>query len=105
MSKVRVSKRLLIGAAMAAGIPAALAWATPGTSTSTLLGLVTFDESDDPRCEPVVRTAGQGFLDVGDHAHIARNETSAPAVNVVTYLAPPGATLRIDRPAPGNCPF
>jgi hypothetical protein len=165
MSKVRVSKRLLVGAAMAAGIPAALAWATPGTSTSTLLGrgtfaetfkveredeardwnlevkaeggldvatqmitfparshsgwhshpgpvfitvmsgTMTFYESDDPRCEPVVRTAGQGFLDVGDHAHIARNEPSAPAVNVVTYLAPPGATLRIDRPAPGNCPF
>ncbi len=68
-------------------------------------GTMTFYESDDPTCTPVVRTAGQGFLDVGDHAHYARNETSTPAQNVVTYFAPPGATLRIDAPNPGNCPF
>ena len=68
-------------------------------------GTMTFYESDDPACTPIVRTAGQGFLDVGEHAHIARNETSAPAQNVVTYLAPPGAALRIDQPKPGNCPF
>lgn len=68
-------------------------------------GTMTFYESDDPSCTPIVRTAGQGFLDVGEHAHIARNETGTPATNVVTYLAPPGAALRIDQPAPGNCPF
>jgi hypothetical protein len=68
-------------------------------------GTMTFYESDDPTCTPVVRTAGQGFLDTGDHAHIARNETASPATNVVTYFAPPGAALRIDAPAPGNCPF
>jgi hypothetical protein len=68
-------------------------------------GTMTFYDSTDPTCTPIVRTVGQGFLDVGDHAHIARNETAAPAVNVVTYLAPPGAPLRIDAPAPGNCPF
>lgn len=68
-------------------------------------GTMTFYESDDPTCTPIVRTAGQGFIDKGDHAHIARNETDAPAKNVVTYFAPPGATLRIDAPAPGNCPF
>ncbi|MGH7449125.1 MAG: hypothetical protein ACRELT_16250 [Longimicrobiales bacterium] len=68
-------------------------------------GTMTFYDSTDPTCTPIVRTVGQGFLDVGDHAHIARNETSSPAVNVVTYLAPPGAALRIDEPAPGNCPF
>jgi hypothetical protein len=44
-------------------------------------------------------------VDVGDHAHIARNETSEPATNVVTYLAPPAAALRIDEPNPGNCTF
>jgi hypothetical protein len=49
--------------------------------------------------------AGQGYLDAGDHAHIARNETELPAQNVVTYFAPPGAVLRIDEPRPGNCPF
>jgi hypothetical protein len=68
-------------------------------------GTMTFYESDDPTCTPVVRTAGQGFLDVGDHAHIARNESGAPAQNLVTYFAPPGAALRIDEPNPGNCPF
>jgi len=68
-------------------------------------GTMTFYESDDPTCTPIVRTAGQSFLDVGDHAHIARNETEAPAQNLVAYLAPPGAALRIDQPNPGNCPF
>ena len=68
-------------------------------------GTMTFYESDDPTCTPIVRTAGQGYLDLGEHAHIARNETGSPAQNVVTYFAPPGAALRIDAPAPGNCPF
>jgi hypothetical protein len=68
-------------------------------------GTMTFYASDDPTCTPIVRTAGQGFLDVGENAHIARNETDQPAQNVVTYFAPPGAALRIDAPAPGNCPF
>lgn len=68
-------------------------------------GTMTFYESDDPTCTPIVRTSGQGYLDVGEHAHIARNETSATATNIVTYLAPPGAALRIDQPRPGNCPF
>jgi quercetin dioxygenase-like cupin family protein len=72
---------------------------------SVVSGTMTFYEGDDPDCEPVVRHAGEGFLDVGDHAHIARNETGEPATNVVTYFAPPGAALRIDQPAPGNCPF
>jgi hypothetical protein len=68
-------------------------------------GTMTFYESDDPNCTPTVRSAGQGFLDVGQHAHIARNETGSTATNVVTYFAPPGAALRIDQPNPGNCPF
>jgi hypothetical protein len=68
-------------------------------------GVVTFYESDDPECEPIVRSAGEGYLDVGDHAHIARNESGTVAENVVTYFAPPGAPLRIDADDPGNCPF
>jgi hypothetical protein len=68
-------------------------------------GTMTFYESDDPTCTPVVRRAGEGYLDMGDHAHIARNETATEARNIVTYFAPPGAALRIDEPAPGNCPF
>jgi len=68
-------------------------------------GTMTFYESDDPTCTPLVRTAGQGYLDTGEHAHIARNESSQPAENIVVYFAPQGAVLRIDEPAPGNCPF
>jgi len=68
-------------------------------------GAMTFYESNDPTCTPIVRMAGQSYLDEGEHAHIARNETTAPATNIVTYLAPPGAALRIDEPSPGSCPF
>jgi hypothetical protein len=69
------------------------------------VGRMTFYESDDPHCKPIVRTAGQGYLDVGEHAHIARNESASSATNIVTYLAPPGMPLRIDQPDPGHCPF
>jgi len=68
-------------------------------------GTMTFYKSDDPTCTPIVRTAGQGYLDVGEHAHIARNETTTAAQNIVTYFAPPGAMLRFDEPRPGNCAF
>ena len=68
-------------------------------------GTMTFYESDDPDCTPIVRTAGQGYIDLGEHAHIARNETDTPARNTVVYFAPPGGSLRIDAPAPTNCPF
>lgn len=68
-------------------------------------GTMTFYESHDPTCTGVIRTKGQGFLDMGEHAHIARNESGAPALNIVTYFAPPGADLRINEPKPGNCPF
>ena len=72
---------------------------------SVVAGEMTFYEADDPSCAPVVRHAGQGFLDTGEHAHIARNETTAPATNVVTYFVPPGSPVRTDAPTPGNCPF
>ena len=70
-------------------------------------GTMTFYESDDPACTPTIRSAGQGYLDTGEHAHIARNESAAPAENVVVYFAPAGAALRIDAPDPENpnCPF
>jgi hypothetical protein len=82
-------------------------WHThPGPVFITVVsGTMTFYESDDPSCPAIVRTAGQGYLDTGEHAHLARNETGSPAVNLVTYLAPPGATLRVDQPEPANCAF
>lgn len=72
---------------------------------SVVEGTMTFYESDDPTCTPIVRSAGEGYLDTGHHAHIARNETGLPARNVVTYFAPQGSPLRFDQPDPGNCSF
>jgi hypothetical protein len=71
---------------------------------SVVSGTMTFYDSGDPDCSPVVRTTGQGFVDLGEHAHIARNESGLPATNVVTYFVPVGAPLRIDQPQPSNCP-
>ncbi|MDB4884192.1 MAG: hypothetical protein JWL95_2958 [Gemmatimonadetes bacterium] len=68
-------------------------------------GEMTFYESDDPNCTPIVKNKGESYLDMGDHAHIARNETDMQAETLVTYFAPPGADLRIDQPRPGNCHF
>jgi len=68
-------------------------------------GTMTFYQSDDPTCTPIVRTVGQGYLDLGEHAHIARNESGAVAQTIVTYFAPPGAALKIDADNPGNCSF
>jgi hypothetical protein len=72
---------------------------------SVVSGTMTFYEAEDPDCTPIVRVAGQGYVDTGRHAHIARNETAEPAMNVVTYLVPPAAPLRLDEPDPGHCPF
>src|SRR5690348_16893167 len=66
-------------------------------------GTMTFYQSDDPTCSPQVRTAGQGFLDLGEHPHIAVNRSDAPAENVVVYFAPPGAGLKVMATQPPNC--
>ena len=66
-------------------------------------GTMTFYQSDDPSCTPQVRTQGQGFLDLGEHPHIAVNRSDAPAENVVTYFAPPGAALKMMATQPPNC--
>jgi hypothetical protein len=68
-------------------------------------GTLRFYEGDDPHCGYVEKTAPDGFLDLGEHAHIARNETADSAKTVVVYLAPAGAALRRDEPRPGNCAF
>ena len=70
-----------------------------------LSGTVTFYLANDPTCTPIVRTAGQTYVESGADPHIARNETSASAENLVVYFAPKGAPLRRDEPNPGNCPF
>lgn len=68
-------------------------------------GTVTFYEAGDPSCTPVVKTTGQLFVETGDHSHMGRNETGTTATAIAVVFAPPGSALRIDEPAPGNCPF
>ncbi len=69
-------------------------------------GTVTFFEANDP-CTPIVVTAGHGYVDSGEHGHIGRNLSGAPARDVTVYLAPPHtqvSQLRIDMDAPAVCP-
>ena len=72
-------------------------------------GTVTFYEADDPGCSPIVVDSGEAYLDLGEHAHIGRNETDEPAQDVTVLFGPPDIAptdFRIDvTPAPGNCPF
>ena len=68
-------------------------------------GTVRFYEAGDPSCSPTTVSVGHAWLDRGEIPHIARNETDSPVTLLVTLLVPPGATPRIDEPAPGNCPF
>jgi quercetin dioxygenase-like cupin family protein len=83
-------------------------WHThPGPSLITVTaGQITAYEGDDPTCTPKVYTVGQGFLDPGgDHVHLLRNETAAPAETVAVQIIPRDAPRRIDAEAPGNCSF
>ena len=66
-------------------------------------GTMTFYQEDDPICSPIIRTAGQGYLDLGLHPHIAVNESADSVVNIVTYFAPPGAALKMAATTPPNC--
>ena len=68
-------------------------------------GTARFYEADDPSCAPTEVSAGRALLDRGETTHIARNESNAPVTLLVTLFVPPGASPRIDEPAPGNCPF
>jgi quercetin dioxygenase-like cupin family protein len=72
-------------------------------------GTVTFYEADDPNCTPIVVPAGGAYLDLGEHGHIGRNETTQPAQDVTVLFGPPGTAPNDFRkdlsPAPGNCPF
>lgn len=71
-------------------------------------GTVTFYEADDPSCTPTVVDSGEAFVDLGEHAHIGRNETEETAQDVTVLFGPPGIAptdFRIDAPDPGNCRF
>ena len=78
----------------------------PGPSLITVtVGEITNYDSSDPLCSPRVYRAGEGFVDSGDHAHIIRNESGAPAETVAVQFLADGATRRIDAAAPNNCTF
>jgi hypothetical protein len=70
------------------------------------------DENGDngtnaPTCSRTDYPAGSAFVEVPAPGHVmlAKNEGSTEATVTATYFAPPGAALRIDKPAPGgNCP-
>ena len=78
----------------------------PGLSLITVTAgeIVAFD-SHNPLCTPKVYKTGEGFIDAGDHAHLLRNESGAPAETVAVQFLPVGATRRIDAPKPNNCDF
>jgi quercetin dioxygenase-like cupin family protein len=61
----------------------------------------------DEACNAQVVFAGQAFVEnvTGDHAHTVRNEGGEDLEWTGTSLIPVGAAGRIDRPAPGGCPF
>jgi quercetin dioxygenase-like cupin family protein len=68
-------------------------------------GTLTFYESNDPTCTPIVVTAGHGYVDSGK-GHLGRNETDQPAVDISVIMAPVGAAFRAELPAPNpNCGF
>ena len=82
-------------------------WRThPGPSLIIVtLGEITAYEGDDSHCRPTRYRAGEGFVDEGgEHVHVLRNETNAPAETVAVQFLPKDATRRIDAPDPGNCP-
>ena len=68
-------------------------------------GTLTFYLASDPTCTPTEHSAGDAYVDEGTDVHIARNESAADAVVIVTRLIPEGSTPRIDEPDPGTCPF
>ena len=78
----------------------------PGPSLITVtVGEITAYDSHDPLCTPKVYRTGEGFVDAGDHAHLLRSESGAPAETVAVQFLADGAVRRIDASAPNNCNF
>jgi quercetin dioxygenase-like cupin family protein len=70
-------------------------------------GELTLYSAEDPSCNGRTYSAGQAFIDRGQgHVHIGRAGQSGNTVLWVTYFdVPPGQSVRLDAPNPGNCPF
>ncbi len=67
-------------------------------------GTLTFYDGDDPSCAPIVKTAGDAFVDPGNHVHMGVNKGTDPAVVLVTRLMPLDMkSARNDEDAPSQC--
>lgn len=80
----------------------------PGPAVAMIAaGELTVFSSEDPTCTPTTYSAGEAFVDPGQgHVHIAFNLGNTPVEVWVTYFdVPPGGSVRIDAPSPGNCGF
>jgi quercetin dioxygenase-like cupin family protein len=66
-------------------------------------GTITHYRSDDPGCAAHIYGPGTSFTEQGGLVHNATNQGAEAVVAVATFLAPPGAALRIDEAKPDNC--
>jgi quercetin dioxygenase-like cupin family protein len=66
-------------------------------------GTITHYGADNPGCAADVHGPGTSFTEQGGHVHKATNQGAEAVVAVATFLAPPGAALRIDEAKPANC--
>jgi quercetin dioxygenase-like cupin family protein len=66
-------------------------------------GTITFFRADNPNCAADVYGPGSSFTEQGGLVANATNQGTEPVVAVATFLAPPGAALRIDAAKPDNC--
>ena len=84
---------------------AASGWHThPGFLVSTqLTGTLTKYATD---CSSQTYSPGQAWTETGANTFIVKNETSAAASDIVTFIVPggtPTTSLRIDKPQPSTC--
>jgi hypothetical protein len=84
---------------------AASGWHThPGFLVSTeLTGSLTKYGTD---CSSQSYAPGQSWTETGANTFIVKNETGAPASDIVTFIVPggtPTTALRIDKPQPSSC--
>ena len=84
---------------------AASGWHThPGFLVSTeLTGTLTKYATD---CSSQTYGPGQSWTETGANTFIVKNETSAAASDIVTFIVPggtPTTSLRIDKPQPSTC--
>ena len=84
---------------------AASGWHThPGFLVSTeLTGTLTKYATD---CSSQTYNPGQSWTETGANTFIVKNETSAAASDIVTFIVPggtPTTSLRIDKPQPSTC--